>query len=80
MSAMTEMQKLAKLAAPIADVELHSDLLWGVEAIAKFIGRERRQVYYLIARRAFPSRKIGHRTIVASKSELRTFLAAQAQS
>jgi hypothetical protein len=49
---------------------LDDDLLWGVDAIAKYIGRTRRQCYYLIQRGAIPATKLSHRTIAARRSEL----------
>ena len=53
---------------------LASDLLWGIDGqygIAAFIGRKPREAYYLIKRGQLPVRRLGHRTIVASRSELR---------
>jgi len=56
---------------------LSDDLLWGACDIAKFVGLPLRKTYYLIARGKLPARKLGPKTIVASRSELRAFLAAQ---
>jgi hypothetical protein len=50
--------------------DLSSDVLWGVDAIAKYIQRTTRQTYYLIAKRKIPAKKLGAKTIVARKSEL----------
>jgi len=50
------------------------DLLWGVDGpdgIAAFLGIPARKCYYLIDRGAIPVNKIGHRTIAASRRELR---------
>lgn len=47
-----------------------NDILWGVAAIANYIGRERRQVYYMLSRGTLPAKKLGSRTIMARKSEL----------
>ena len=54
---------------------LPNDVLWGVAAIAEYIKREPRQVYYLIAKGAIPAKKLGARTIVARKGELDRALA-----
>jgi hypothetical protein len=54
--------------------KLADDLIWGVDGpdgIAAFLGIHPRRCYYLIDRQAIPVRKIGHRTIIASRSELR---------
>jgi hypothetical protein len=54
---------------PLAD-----DLVWGIggkHGIAAEIGRTPQQVYYLIARGKLPVAKLGHRTIVASRKQLR---------
>ena len=52
------------------------DLIWGVNGkrgIAAELGLSPAQVYYLIARGKLPVRKLGHRTIAASRTELRRF-------
>jgi len=61
--------------APVAADDLADDLLWGVPAIAAYIGQETRAVHYLIAKGVLPVRRLGHRTLVASKQELRAALA-----
>ena len=48
--------------------DLADNLLWGVQAIADFIGN------YLIKRCKLPVRKLSHRVIVASRRELRAAL------
>jgi hypothetical protein len=53
---------------------LADDLLWGVAAIAAEIGRTPRQVYHLIEAGRLPVKKLGNKTIVASRAELRAFL------
>jgi len=53
---------------------LAGDILWGVNGdngIARFIGRSEREAYYLIEKGMIPVKKLGHRTITASKRELR---------
>jgi hypothetical protein len=56
---------------------LADDLLWGVtgdNGIAHFIGKTPRETYYMIERNVIPVRRLGHKTIVASKAKLRAFL------
>jgi hypothetical protein len=51
-----------------------SDFIWGVageNGIAAFLNLEARQAYYLIDKGLIPVRKLGHRTIVASRAQLR---------
>ncbi len=55
---------------------LAEDLLWGVDAIARHLGLEKRQTYYLIQHQKIPVKKLGGKTIVARKSELNNALAA----
>jgi hypothetical protein len=50
--------------------DLTNDCLWGVESISRYIGRDRRQTYYLIKKRVIPAKKLGARTIMARKTEL----------
>ena len=59
-------------AAPLA-----TDLLWGVDSIAKFTGLPLRKTYYFIQRGKLPTRKLGPKTIVASRADLRAFFTAQ---
>jgi hypothetical protein len=56
------------------DAALAADLIWGVKAISAFIGIPVRRGYYLIERCAIPVHRLGPRTIVASKGELRRYL------
>jgi len=50
-----------------------SDLLWGAQAIAEYIGKNYRQTVYLLSTKKLPGRKIGQ-TWLARKSELRACL------
>jgi hypothetical protein len=56
-----------------------SDLIWGAAAIAKFIRRRRSQVYYMLGTGALDGavKKIGHRTLVASKKKLSQLVSAE---
>lgn len=56
---------------------LASDLLWGVDAIAAFIGRTPRQVYDAVEKNQLPARKVNGRW-VASRSVLRETLTGRA--
>jgi excisionase family DNA binding protein len=54
--------------------QLAEDLLWGVDGedgIAKFLNIPVRKTYRLIAAGKLPVLRLGHRTITASKSNLR---------
>lgn len=54
------------------------DIVWGVEGpggIAAVIGRTPVQTYYLIRKNRLPVRKLGHRTIVASRRRLLEYIA-----
>jgi hypothetical protein len=54
--------------------DLAADLLFGVigpRGIAAFLGLPSPKVYYLIAQGKIPVVKMGHRTIIASKTRLR---------
>jgi len=50
---------------------LADDILWGAAAIGRFLGVDERRVYYLAERKQIPIKKIGHKTITASKRRLR---------
>lgn len=49
---------------------LPDDILWGGAAIAEYLNREKRSVYYLAAHGLIPVTKLGRRIITARKSEL----------
>jgi hypothetical protein len=48
---------------------LADDVLWGAEAIARFIGRDEHQVCYLARRGLLPVKKVGSQ-LTARKSKL----------
>jgi hypothetical protein len=57
--------------------DVASDTLWGVPAIAKFIGRSVRQTRWLIHKNVVPATKRGAKTITGSRAEIRkTFLSS----
>lgn len=56
-----------------------TDLLFGVKAIARAIGLDPRQVYYLKDKGELPTFKVGIR-ICARRSSLRAWLAAKEAS
>ena len=59
---------------PPTESSLADDVIWGVggeRGIAAEIGRSPQQTYYLIARGKLPVTKLGHRTIIASRKQLR---------
>jgi hypothetical protein len=54
------------------------DAVWGVANIAAEIGRSRGQTYYLIAKGIIPVARLGHRTLLASRRQLRKLTEAAA--
>ncbi|MBA3448139.1 MAG: DNA-binding protein [Pseudaminobacter sp.] len=48
------------------------DLVWGLEAIAKLIGRTVRQTHYMLSTGKLPAKQVGERW-VASRSKLVAF-------
>ena len=53
--------------------DMSNDLAWGVDEIAKAIGRDARATYHLLSAQRLPAKKGGGRW-VASRSRLREFL------
>ena len=56
------------------ELELSADILWGVggeDGIAAYLKIPASKAYYLIRKGVLPVHKHGHRTITASKRELR---------
>ncbi|MCC6890510.1 MAG: DNA-binding protein [Hyphomicrobiales bacterium] len=70
-------QRVQSTPNPDTDPVLASDILWGIPAIAKFIGRTPRQVSFLIQKGDLPAKKLGPRTICARKSELANVITSQ---
>jgi hypothetical protein len=63
------------------DPNLTDDLIWGVggkNGIAAFLKIPTARAYYLIARGVLPVKKLSHRTIAASRHELREFFRSDA--
>jgi len=56
---------------------LADDVLWGGDAIAEYLGRTPTQIYYLASRRLIPTKKVGNKTLVASKRGLRAYFQMQ---
>jgi hypothetical protein len=62
-------QNIPEKQVPIAD-----DLIWGAASIAAELGVPLQRVYYLIRTNRIPIAKIGTKTIVASRRQLRRAL------
>ena len=54
------------------------DLLWGVDAIAKVIGRTYRQTYHMIRTGHLPAKQVGGRWVV-SRAELEAFFSVNGE-
>jgi hypothetical protein len=57
-----------------SDTDLADDLLWGVrgpKGIAAFLGIEERKARHLIDKGIIPVERLAHRTIIASRRQLR---------
>jgi hypothetical protein len=53
---------------------LKDQLIWGADAIADELGRDRRQVYHLLTKGALPgARKVGGRWVIAKGSLWKIF-------
>jgi hypothetical protein len=52
---------------------LSDDLIWGAQAIADELGIPLQRVYYFIRIGKLPVNKIGTKTIIASRRQLRRF-------
>ncbi|MQW38152.1 DNA-binding protein [Sinorhizobium meliloti] len=50
------------------------DLIWGVEAVAKIIGRTERQTFHLLSTGQLPAKKVGGRWVAERGNLLRFFL------
>jgi hypothetical protein len=51
--------------------DVAADTLWGVPAIAKFIGLKKRKTDYLISKKIIPVKKHSHKITSASRAEIR---------
>ncbi len=60
--------------------QLTDDLLWGTQAIADFIGKSLTETQYLIRIDALPIGRLGKKTLIASKRQLRRYLTAKTES
>lgn len=49
------------------------DLVWGVAAVSKLIGRSERQTFHMLANGALPGRKIGNRWVISRRRLSRFF-------
>lgn len=54
------------------------DLVWGIEAIGKVIGRTVPQTHYLLRTGAIPAKKVGEERWVASRQKLIDFFMGDA--
>jgi hypothetical protein len=54
-----------------------SDIVWGAHGIAAVIGTDVARVYYLIRLGRLPIRRLGHRTIAASRRRLLEYAAGE---
>lgn len=54
------------------DTDKEIELIWGAEAIAKFIGRSTRATFYMLDNDELPAKKVGGRW-VAERSKLVAF-------
>jgi hypothetical protein len=55
------------------------DLVWGVEAIAKLIGRTDRATFHMLATGQLPAKKVGGRWVAERGKLTRFFLDSAAQ-
>lgn len=54
------------------------DLVWGLEAISKIIGRTVRQTHYMLSTGKIPAKQIGNRWVVERGTLLRFFMESAA--
>ena len=50
------------------------DLVWGLDAIAKLIGRTERQTFHLVQSGQLPAKKVGNRWVAERGKLLRFFV------
>lgn len=53
------------------------DLVWGIEGIAKLIGRSSQQTYYMLRTGQLPAKQVGERW-VASRKQITAFFMGDA--
>lgn len=58
----------------MAETESALDLIWEVSAIAKVIGRTRRQTFGMLEKGLLPARKVGGRWVAERGKLLRFFM------
>ena len=66
---------MCPLSAPSNDD--FSDLLWGAQAIADYIGKSYRQTVYLLSTKKLPAQKLGS-TWIGNRAKLRARLLGEA--
>lgn len=49
------------------------DLIWGIDAIARFIKRSNRQTYHLLAKGEIPAKRVGGRWVATKEALIRFF-------
>lgn len=52
---------------PNDNINIELDLIWGVNEIAKAIGREPRQTSYMLSMGVLPAKKVGERWVIERK-------------
>ncbi len=52
----------------------NTDLLWGGQAVADFLGVSLDRLYYIVRSKKLPVSKLGRKTIIASKKKLQRAL------
>lgn len=50
------------------------DIIWGVDSIAKLIGRTERQTFHLLSTGQLPAKKVGNRWVVERGALIRFFM------
>jgi hypothetical protein len=60
--------------ARMTEIERNLDLIWGGEAIAKLIGRTRRQTFHMLETGMLPAKKVGDRWVAERGKLIRFFM------
>ncbi|RUU93327.1 DNA-binding protein [Mesorhizobium sp. M7A.F.Ca.MR.176.00.0.0] len=50
------------------------DLVWGIEGIAKLIGRTERQAYHMLTTGALPAKQVGNRWVIEKSKLIKFFM------